>query len=551
MRPIHLNSERGVAAIIALLMMGMLLLIGLAALTTSDDETTIAGNELQEMRAFYAAEAGLEQAAAALQTEYDSTGLPPLVMPSGSAVLNGCAVTYDAEDNGPAEHRPINQGELAGLHALVKSFSLVSTGVSDVDNAKVTLSQTFEVSLVPIFQFAVFYDNDLEFAPSSDMNLIGRVHSNRNLYLQSSTLLRVESFMTAAGHLYHGRKGAGTVDAGDVQIKDGYADYVTMKEGSDWLDAHDGHWYDSAIGRWDGRVQDASHGVRTLNVPLTNASDPHRIIERSTGNPDSYESKATLIIQDGVAVRKMADGTWQNVTAAMAATGALTYTADKFYDQREAEWVDCTELDVARMYDSGFAPLNGVVYFSDRVTGASTFPALRLVNGSTLDSGLSVVSENPLYTLGDFNSVFKKPASLMADAITFLSNSWQTHSYDTLGTFSKTYRAANNTTVNASYLTGNVETDSANYNGGFENLPRFLEDWSGSTLSWKGSAVNLWNSVQADGLWNDTYYNSPVRDWLYDADLDDPNNLPPGTPVVRVFQRLGWRQQYVGYHRDY
>ena len=96
-----MKSERGVATLIALLMMGMLLLIGLAALTTSDDEVTIAGNEMQEMKAFYAAEAGLEKATAILQTYYDSTGVPPSVMPSGDESMNDCIVAYSVQDGGP------------------------------------------------------------------------------------------------------------------------------------------------------------------------------------------------------------------------------------------------------------------------------------------------------------------------------------------------------------------------------------------------------------------------------------------------------------------
>ncbi|MDH4158175.1 MAG: PilX N-terminal domain-containing pilus assembly protein, partial [candidate division Zixibacteria bacterium] len=89
-----LNSHRGFATILALIMLGMLTLIGLAALTTSDDEVTIAGNEWQEMRSFYAAEAGLERAAAQLQYIYDSTGLPPTIMPSGVDSINNCLVKY-------------------------------------------------------------------------------------------------------------------------------------------------------------------------------------------------------------------------------------------------------------------------------------------------------------------------------------------------------------------------------------------------------------------------------------------------------------------------
>jgi hypothetical protein len=542
-----LELNRGSATIVAFLLMGMLLLLGLAALTTSEDEVTIAGNEMQEMKAFYAAEAGLERATAGLQTEYDSTGLPTLSVPEGEEEINGCAVNYSAEDEGPAVQRPLSQGELAGLNALVKQYNIVSTGVSSTDNAEVSLSRKLEVALVPIFQFAVFYGNDLEIAPGPDMNLIGRVHSNGDLYVQANNTLRMESFVTSSGNMYHGRKGPGGVGTGDVLIKDGTGAYVSMKDGSDWLDAYDSYWYNESVARWDGRVRDGSHGVKELNLPLSNADDPHKIIERGDSNPDSYEHKATLIIKDGVVTRKNASGVWQDVTADMTAAGALTYTNNKFYDQREGKWVDCTELDVDKMYSNGFGPSNGVVYFSDEVNGASNWPGLRLTNGGTLDAGLTVASENPMYTLGDFNSVNKKPAALMADAITYLSNDWKNNNYDTLSTAAKTSRRAANTTVNASYLTGNVETTSSDYSGGFENLPRFLEDWTSRTMTWKGSAVNLWTSLQAVGTWSGTYYTPPGRDWQYDTDLDDPTKLPPETPCVRVFQMVGWQQEYVNY----
>jgi hypothetical protein len=546
----RLKSNKGSATLVAFLFMGMLLLLGMTVLTTSEDEVTIAGNELQEMKAFYAAEAGLERATASLQTEYDSTGMPTLTVPEGEEEINGCVVSYAAEDKGPATQRPLSQGELAGLNALVKEYSVVSTGVSHTDHAQVALSRKLEVALVPIFQFAVFYNNDLEIAPGADMSLIGRVHTNGNLYLQSNNTLKMESFVTASGDIYHGRKGPGGAGTGDVQIKDGVGNYISMKDGSDWLDAHDSYWYNESIARWQGRVRDAAHGVKELNLPMTDADDPHKVIERADGNPDSYENKATLIIKDGVVTRKNSSGEWQDVTAEMTAAGALTYTNDKFYDQREGKWVDCTELDVSKMYSTGYAPTNGVVYFSDEVSGGSNWPALRLTDGSTLGSSLTVASENPLYTLGDFNSVNKKPASLMADAITYLSNDWKTKNYDTLSTAAKTSRTAANTTVNASYLTGNVETTSSDYSGGFENLPRFLEDWTNKTMTWKGSAVNLWNSLQAIGTWNGDYYTPPGRAWQFDTDLNDPTKLPPETPCVRVFQMVGWQQQYVGYAPD-
>ncbi|HOD66523.1 MAG TPA: PilX N-terminal domain-containing pilus assembly protein [candidate division Zixibacteria bacterium] len=534
-------GHRGFATFIALILVVMLTLLGIAALSTSDDEMKIAGNELHEMKAFYAAEAGLADAAAAMRYEYDSTGLPPAVLPSGTSNLNNCLVTFTTADDGAASPRILTSGTLAGLHALVKSFTITSEAENLQDGAKVTLSQSFEVALVPLFQFAVFYDNDLEIAPGPEMNLIGRVHSNGNMYLQSNNTLRMNSYVTAAGDIRHGRKGPGSAGYGDVQIKSASGAFVSMKQGSGWLDAGDPQWYDSSVGRWQGRVQDAAHGQESLNLPLSQEAggDPHRLIERAAGNVDSYENKATLKFIDGRAFQRVG-GIWTDITADMTSRNIISSSDDKFYDQREKKWVDPMELDLGKLYDEGYGPANGVIYFSDQT---SDFPALRIKNADELDGGLSVVSENPMYVVGNYNATDKKPAALIADAITFLSSAWD----DSKSTLSKTQRVATTTVVNACYATGNVETTSSDYSGGFENLPRFLETWNGKTLRWKGSAVNLWASRQATGTWNGTYYDPPNRDWLYDTDLDDPYKLPPETPMIRVFQRSGWKQEHVGY----
>ncbi len=540
MKRFSLQSERGFATLIALIMVGMLTLIGLAALSTSDDEVQIAGNEFQETRAFYAAEAGLEEAAAELHSSIDSTGTVPAYLPSGNDTANGCTFNYTTADDGAAQQRVLTTGTLAGLHALVKSYTITSLGSSPIDNSKVQLTQAFETALVPLYQFAVFYGNDLEIAPGPDMNLIGRVHSNGNMWLQSGSTLKMDSYVTASGHILHGRKGAGSLDNGDVLIKNGSGNYVSMRQGSGWLEGTDANWYDSSVARWSGRVQDSAHGQGRLELPLNGSSgDPHALIEPESGNPDSYESKATIKFVDGQAYQKVS-GIWTNVTADMVSKGIISKTNNKFYDQRESQWVDASELDVGKLYDEGYGPSNGVIYFSD---ATSDYPALRINDAATLDAPLTIASDNPVYTKGNFNSVDKQPAAIMADAVTFLSSAFD----DSKSTLSKGNRVANVTTVNASIMTGNTETTASNYNGGFENLPRFLETWTGKNFNWSGSMVCLWYSQQADGLWNGTYYDPPNRNWSYDTDLDDPTKLPPETPVVRVFQRTGWRQENVGY----
>jgi hypothetical protein len=530
------------ATLVALIMVGMLALIGIAALSTSDDEVMVAGNQLHETQAFYAAESGLDVAAASIQHQYETSGgKPPTSLPEGEDDINGCSVLYTTTPDGGATSEVLTTGTLSGLHALVQSYTLQSTGTSGDNSSEVELQQQFKAALVPIFQFAVFYGQDLEIAPGPEMNLLGRVHSNQDLYIQAGNRLRMDSYTTAAGNIYHGRKGPGSTDAGDVLVKNGVGDYVSMKEGSGWLDANDGHWYDSSVARWNGRVQDASHGQKAIELPLEGTTDAHQIIEPAgSTNTNSYEHKATLKFIDNQAFKKDNTGAWVNVTADMTAKGIITYSADKFYDGREAKNVDVTDLDMDKLYSEGYGPTNGIIYFSDNVVGSSEYPALRLKNGTELGDELTIASANPVYTVGNYNSTNKKPASIMTDALTFLSSAWD----DAKGALAKSNRVANATTVNCSYLTGNKSTTSTVYSGGFENLPRFLESWTNKTMTWRGSAVCLWQAEQALGSWGGTYYDPPNRSWWYDMDLDDPANLPPGTPMAQVFQRLGWQQHH-------
>jgi len=539
-------NERGFATIVALMVMLMLVIIGVAAIKLADDEINIAGNEINEMSAFYAAEAGLERASAAIQWQYESTGSPPTTMPSGNETINKCNLAYNTTDNGGAEQRVLTQGTLAGLHALVKTYSITSLGSSQVDNSKVNLIQEFECAMVPLFQFAVFYGNDLEIAPGPDMTLLGRVHSNGNLWLQAGSNLYMDSYVTCSGDLLHGRKGPGGVSNGNVYIKDTDGNYQNMMNADGtFLESSDTDWYDSASTRWGGRVQDAAFGQGELNLPLTNTGDPHKLIERASGNADSYENLAELKIIDG-SVYAQSGGTWIDVTAHLPVN---TVTTSSFYDKREGTWVNSTDIDIDKLAASSYFPSNGVVYSSDERAG--TFNALRLTNGADIGSDLTIVSENPMYVQGDYNSVDKKPAALMADAITFLSNNWddvRSHPDTSLDR-----RRATETTCNASIMTGNTNTTSSNYNGGLENLPRFLETWkdaSGTKTKFKftGSLINLWNSLQATGDWSyGSYYTAPIREWAYDTDLDDPGKLPPEAPQIRVFQRTRWQQIDIGY----
>ena len=541
------TNQKGIALFIALMLTLMLSIIGLGIIKSSNDEVNIAGNELNEMKAFYVAEAGLEKTTAAIEAEYETTELPPAIVPADTLMMNdialGCSTVPLA-----AVTKVLAKGTLSGLTSFSLPYAIRSTAYDSSHNTTITLEENFEVASVPIFQFAVFYDQDLEIAPGPIMTLAGRVHCNSDLYLESGNRIDLTSFITAFGDVKHGRKaGSGmTVENGDVNVAGADNVLRSMRDGSGWLDANKSYWYDSAAARWGGRVQDHTFGQDKLSIPVSNPDDPHLFIDRAAaggGNDDSYELKARFKIMDGVALYNTTGTTWINVTATLLASGALKETT--FHDKREGANVTVYDLDMNIFKSSTYFPPNGIIYTADNRAGLR---GTRIYNASDIGFPLTIASEIPVYTKGNINSTNKKPMAIITDALTVLSGNWSDDPAKAANA-DKNQRPAISTTMNFSYITGNKETGvgGAAYNGGLENLPRFLENWSTQTLTYRGSIICLWLMEKFNGNWDGSYYTPPTRDWAFDNDLTDVTLLPPGTPCVRSFIRWGWHQTNVGY----
>jgi hypothetical protein len=85
----------------------------------------------------------------------------------------------------------------AGLNALEYRYTVYATAAKpDLTNptnpvqnsdSKTVLQMDFRSRVVPLFQFAVFYDGDLEMSSTPKMILGGRVHTNGNLYAQTTS----------------------------------------------------------------------------------------------------------------------------------------------------------------------------------------------------------------------------------------------------------------------------------------------------------------------------------------------------------------------------
>ncbi len=210
--------------------------------------------------------------------------------------------------------------------------------------------------------------------------------------------------------------------------------------------------------------------------------------------------------------------------------------------------------------------------------------ALKVVNGGTISlgvcdgvaCGLSIVSENPVYVQGDYNAGangnFATPfvaAAVMGDAVTFLSNNWNDvnsfafpyGSLNAAGAASITNGGRNATTTTYRMAivggktipfkqppagTGGAANGKSDFgtDGGVHNFLRYLENWGGQTLWYKGSIVALFYSHQAAGTFKccNTVYSPPTRGYSFQTEFLTPSLLPPRTPMFRDINTLGFTQ---------
>jgi hypothetical protein len=261
---------------------------------------------------------------------------------------------------------------------------------------------------------------------------------------------------------------------------------------------------------------------------------------------------------------------------------------DAFLEGREDTRPDLVEIDVDSLHSwvqaNPGSRQNPILYvtFTGACPMANTtcdYPAIRLVDGARLRFPWTVATDRPLYIWGNYNSnVAWQPASIMADAVTILSNpgtDWLDASNTTTAQVSAVSgepQVSQPVWIYAAIAAGNSSTPcdwadascvpnfappnppaspgTNNYGGGLENFPRFLENWGGSAtgtvVHYRGSLVSLFESQYARlhrWGWRD-YYVPPQRDWQFDMRFRDPTQLPPGTPAAGNVVQIAYRPVY-------
>lgn len=567
------GNRKGVALLITVIVLVVIIGLSLGMLTVSlaDKREAVLNRELAAATAL--AEGATEVAHKEVLV---SLANYRAVASSGIAVIDGHNVTYTITPIGSQRI----ETDSFGVQTIIQPYTIAATATSNGISKHV--EKIIDAERTPIFQFMAFYHDDLEMLPGPSMHLYGRVHSNRDLYIGCGNTLTLETnYVRAGGHMYRRRKNDNTSSTGSVmiQVAGSAGVYANMESRTQFAPSSangfdskflgtdinkDGDCDDSSETRgwtlrsldlWKGTVQTAEHGTKQIEPPSVGTTNLYVAMQSGTGGDYSFNAatgkyvpvtpgtgkyekgyfyrNADISVVDG----KVYDKNALQITTWPKGTPISTTT---FYDGRQNKNVTVTNIDVAKLASNGRWPANGLLYTARTEATASQPNGIRLINGGVLAGPFTVVSQNPVYTKGNFNigdaTHAKQPAAVMTDSFNILSTAW--NDTKTAGNLP----AATTTTINAAFITGSYGTSAGDYNGGIENLPRFHENWNGVTCKIRGSFVNVWDSELAKGQWGygGDNYTAPTRDWNYDTDFNDFTKLPPYTPSVVGTTRVVW-----------
>lgn len=483
-------------------------------------------------------------------------------------------------------------------------FYLASVDVtvpSLAGNVTSKVRRVFEKKFDQPWTYALFYNDDLELQPTTALDIKGPIHTNAGLYIGSSNF-------TASSYCEYGS-----------EYVNGYAPKDPRYPGSSFTTPNFAK-SDPSLTLSDSPPSQVSPYLPfgwTLKFSPgnANAGTYHEILEPPVTGTDplamvryyNQPSWRVIINADGSTSISRVDsaGTVTNYNtggeknalvgnSGQGTSSSILRQNIPLYDAREGTAVKVTTIDVgvlnSFLASNTFAGWTGLLYVSDaggviynsdgsvKVAGTpatvtinginyvTSRRAFRIINGTTLPSnGLTIVSNNPVYITGNYNTggaaplsnasppeyakptvtgYTRKPAAVVADAITILSPGWN----DGASASSISGRQATaNMTVNAALVAGNVPSNGTAYSGGAENFIRFLEDWKLRTFCYYGSMVQLYASNQATGPWDATgaVYKSPMANkWFYDPLLLTSANPPGNLQVAAYLQQQRWYQVY-------
>lgn len=213
MRVVSIHKERrGVAllyavssAFVAAGMVTLMLGVALAGDEVADVEKT-------STRSRFLATGAVEAAKKDVQTAIANwTSIPE----SGTVEIGGERATYSVRPTGFVR----TLQDEAGIQTIETGYEIRAD--ADVQGTPAQAFRVIHSLATPLFQFAVFYDGDLEIQPGPSMAIFGRVHTNRDLHLGSNNTLRLNTnYVHAIGSIFRHRKDNPALSQGTVHVRE-------------------------------------------------------------------------------------------------------------------------------------------------------------------------------------------------------------------------------------------------------------------------------------------------------------------------------------------
>ena len=553
------SSQTGSALMLVLIISAIALAILASVMSWSETSSRLTHRSIQYTRSIAAAEAATEKVVSQITRDFLSGGenlvsqnldvyrRNTVPSSSDSSYWN----TWEFNDgNGnlnqtyvqrvPGTSYTVLDAPYKGLKGYVSTYTVVSHARDTASIQDVTAGVLEELQLagIPIFQFGMYSSGNMEISCGQPFDITGHVHSNGKLYVEPDDSLTFESDVTAVVAILFQRDPLDT--RGPPANKAG-AIYV--------------------------QTNSPSSPVAALTLPIGTSNTPEAIREIIEPPPPGeapnsslgqlrYYNKCDLVLvvsnNWGVGARS---GGFNNFSSNELAR--FVSTANSFWDAREGKTVRPIDIDIGALKTWSETNLNlrsaligsnlsSLYVVDNRTLPATSLGAVRVCNGPRLPTnGLTVATGRPLYVWKDYNQLdnanlgtantsTSRPASLVGDAITILSDNWQ-------DVKSHSLNGAAATTVNAAFLTGVVETTKGHYSGGMENFPRFLESWGPTIFTYNGSMIKMFPSLYATNVWGKpNVYDPPARNWAYDANFNESTKLPPKTPSLLKAIRSQW-----------
>src|ERR1700685_1061796 len=198
------HGGNGFALIITLIFLGVSLLVfgSMMYWVSSNAKVSLRNNQYNMSEA--AAEAAVERVLAQMDRDFlaqslsnDPNGYYALLLPNQA----NWPVQYTFSDTNSGTNSHTGQisvwlrpsatnlvglnSQYAGLQGLAQNCTITATATPNNQPYSVpaTVAESVQFACIPLFQFAIFYNMDLEFAPGSAMPINGKVFCNNNIYM--------------------------------------------------------------------------------------------------------------------------------------------------------------------------------------------------------------------------------------------------------------------------------------------------------------------------------------------------------------------------------